>query len=251
MTLKIIAGEYRGRVLRSVKGFMTRPLLGQVREALFNILGDRVAGAEVWDLFAGTGASGLEALSRGARRVLFFEKGRQPIEVLRENLAMLGPDAKRRAHVIRGDAWDPIPPTPEGEEVEVAPDLIFLDPPYQQVGEDPSRSAWRAQKLAERLAPDGVLCFHFQEGHLDADDFDGAVELRRWGRSVIAFLPAPEGSGVADLAGPDERLLGPGEPGAEDEDEEAPAGGEDPDPDDFDPDDVEDLDLAEPDVDEF
>ena len=68
MSLKIIAGEYRGRVLRSVKGFMTRPLLGQVREALFNILGDRVVDEEDWDLFAGTGATGHEALSRGARR---------------------------------------------------------------------------------------------------------------------------------------------------------------------------------------
>lgn len=188
MTLKIIAGAYRGRVLRSVKGFMTRPLLGQVREALFSILGDRIADAEVWDLFAGTGATGIEALSRGARRVIFFEKGRQPIEVLRANLDMLGVEAKRRAHIVRADAWDPAPMTPEGEPEETAPDVIFLDPPYQQVGEDPSRAAWRAQRLAERLAPGGVLCFHFQEGHLEADDFDGEPELRRWGRSVVAFL---------------------------------------------------------------
>jgi 16S rRNA (guanine966-N2)-methyltransferase len=190
MSLKIIAGEYRGRVLRSVKGFMTRPLLGQVREALFNILGDRVADAEVWDLFAGTGASGLEALSRGARRVVFFEKGRQPIETLHSNLEMLGASATERAVVVRGDAWDPVPPPPEGEDEVPRPDVIFLDPPYPQVGEDPGRAAWRAQRLAERLAPGGVLCFHFQEGHLDADDFDGEVELRHYGRTVIALLEA-------------------------------------------------------------
>jgi len=190
MSLKIIAGEYRGRVLRSVKGFMTRPLLGQVREALFNILGDRVADAEVWDLFAGTGASGLEALSRGARRVVFFEKGRQPIETLHQNLEMLGASASDRAVVVRGDAWDPVPP-PAGDDEAPRPDVIFLDPPYPQVGEDPGRAAWRAQRLAERLAPGGVLCFHFQEGHLEADDFDGEVELRRYGRTVIALLEAP------------------------------------------------------------
>ena len=213
MTLKIIGGEYGGRVLRSVKGFMTRPLLGQVREALFNILGDRLADAEVWDLFAGTGASGLEALSRGARRVLFIEKARQPLQVLRENLDLLGASAKRRSHVIRADAWDPPLLQPEGEEAEVPPDLIFFDPPYPQVGEDPSRAAWLAQRLAGRLAPDGVLCFHFQEGHLEADDFDGEVELRHWGRSVIAFLgqrelrgapprpPAEAGSGAAESDG--------------------------------------------------
>jgi 16S rRNA (guanine966-N2)-methyltransferase len=192
MSLKIIAGEYRGRVLRSVKGFMTRPLLGQVREALFNILGDRIADAEVWDLFAGTGASGLEALSRGARRVVFVEKGRQPIETLHANLEMLGASASERAVVVRGDAWEPVPPAPEGEDEAPRPDVIFLDPPYPQVGEDPGRAAWRAQRLAERLAPGGVLCFHFQEGHLEADDFDGDVELRRYGRTVIALL---EGAG--------------------------------------------------------
>jgi 16S rRNA (guanine966-N2)-methyltransferase len=190
MSLKIIAGEYRGRVLRSVKGFMTRPLLGQVREALFNILGDRVVDAEVWDLFAGTGASGLEALSRGARRVVFVEKGRQPIETLHANLEMLGASASERAIVLRGDAWDPMPPGPDGADEAPRPDVIFLDPPYPQVGEDPGRAAWRAQRLAERLAPGGVLCFHFQEGHLEADDFDGDVELRRYGRTVIALLEA-------------------------------------------------------------
>jgi 16S rRNA (guanine966-N2)-methyltransferase len=188
MTLKIIGGEHRGRVLRSVKGFMTRPLLGQVREALFNILGDRIVDAEVWDLFAGTGASGLEALSRGARRVLFVEKSNQALTVLRENLRTLGPETLARAHVLRNDAWDPPPLTPEGEEAEVPPDVIFFDPPYATVGEDPVKAVWRAQRLAERLAPGGTMCFHFQEGHLEEDDFDGEVELRVWGRSTIAFL---------------------------------------------------------------
>ena len=173
MTLKIIGGEHGGRSLRSVKGFMTRPLLGQVREALFNILGDRVVDAEVWDLFAGTGASGLEALSRGARRVIFLEKSNQALTALRENIATLGEDVAARCHVLRTDAWDPPLLTPEGEDSEVAPDLIFFDPPYAQVGEDPVKAAWRAQRLAERLAPDGLLCFHFQDGHLDVDDFDG------------------------------------------------------------------------------
>src|SRR5690606_15138739 len=189
-------------------------LLGQVREALFSILGDRVTDAEVWDLFAGTGASGLEALSRGARRVLFIEKARQPLQVLRENLEMLGADAKRRSHAIRADAWDPPLQRPEGEEHEVPPDIIFFDPPYPQVGEDPSRAAWLAQRLAGRLAPEGVLCFHFQEGHLEADDFDGEVELRRWGRSVIAFLGQRELRGAPPM---------PAQPAAEAEPEELDA----------------------------
>ncbi|MHC4078870.1 MAG: RsmD family RNA methyltransferase, partial [Planctomycetota bacterium] len=81
MALKVISGQFRGRNLNSVKGLGTRPLLGQVREALFNILGDSVSGKEVWDLFAGTGATGIEALSRGARRVIFVEKSNQALKV--------------------------------------------------------------------------------------------------------------------------------------------------------------------------
>ena len=74
MSLKVIAGIYGSRVLQTVRGLGTRPLLGQVKAAVFNILMEQVPGALVWDLFAGTGASGIEALSRGARKVVFVEK---------------------------------------------------------------------------------------------------------------------------------------------------------------------------------
>ncbi len=190
MSLKVIAGEFGSRVLNSVKGGHTRPLLGQVREALFNILGDSLVDAEVWDLFAGTGATGIEALSRGANRVLFLEKSNQALSVLRSNLDLLGPSAKERSHVLKVDAWDPPPLCPQGEERELEPDLIFLDPPYQVVAEDPVQAVYRAHRLVERLAPGGQLCFHFMEGHLDRDDFDRdlGVELRSWGRSVIALI---------------------------------------------------------------
>jgi 16S rRNA (guanine(966)-N(2))-methyltransferase RsmD len=163
-----------------------------VREALFNVLGDKVAEAEVWDLFAGTGASGIEALSRGAARVLFLEKSNQALTVLRSNLDLLGPEVKERCHVLKQDAWAPGPLTPEGEEIEVPPDLIFLDPPYKAVGEDPGKALYRAQELVKRLAPDGLLCFHFLEGHLDLDDFDPVlnVDLRHWGSSMLAIIGA-------------------------------------------------------------
>ncbi len=187
MSLRIIGGEYRGRVLRSVKGMLTRPLLGQAREAIFDILGPRVEGAEVWDLFAGTGATGFEALSRGARHVTFVEKARQAIDVLKENLAMLGESAQERARVVRGDAWDPQLAAEDGTPAPT-PDLVFLDPPYALVAEDPSRAVWRAHQLLERTAPGGVVCFHFEGGLLDVDDFDGRVDLRRYGRCGIVFL---------------------------------------------------------------
>jgi 16S rRNA (guanine(966)-N(2))-methyltransferase RsmD len=194
MSLKIIGGAHGGRVLKSVRGSLTRPLLGQVREALFNILGDSVEDAEVWDLFAGTGATGIEALSRGAGRVLFLEKSNQALTVLRDNLEQLGPEFKERSHALKMNAWDPELLMPEGEEEEVAPSLIFFDPPYKAVGEDPVKALCRAQSLMGRLAPGGTLCFHFREGHLDLDDFDPVlnVDLRNWGSSMVALLRKPE-----------------------------------------------------------
>ncbi len=205
MSLKIIGGEYGGRVLRSVRGLGTRPLLGQVREAVFNILQEHVPDAFVWDLFAGTGASGMEALSRGAARVLFAEKNNKALDVLRGNLQLLGQDAVDRAIVQRCDAWEPPPMTeavfgpgrtdadgnptvPAGGEV--GPDIVFLDPPYALVAEDPVKCMAKASRLLARCAPGGCVVFHFEAGVLDADDFDGDldVDLREWGSTAIAML---------------------------------------------------------------
>jgi 16S rRNA (guanine966-N2)-methyltransferase len=201
MSLKVIAGVYGSRILRSVRGIGTRPLLGHVREAIFNILQDKVPGALVWDLFAGTGATGIEALSRGAERVAFVEKNGRALDVLRDNLRMLGADAESRAVVLRADAWEPPAMRPElfdpeaaigeaGAEAEIAPDLIFLDPPYALVAEDPVKSVYRARRLACRLAPGGCVVFHFEAGILDEDDFDADFEtdLRIFGNTAIAFL---------------------------------------------------------------
>ncbi len=202
MSLKIIGGDFGGRVLRTVRGLGTRPLLGQVREAVFNILQEHIPGAYVWDLFAGTGASGMEAISRGADRVMFCEKNGKALEVLRGNLQLLGPDAVARAVVMRGDAWEPPAMTREvfgasrdsadDQEVasEVGPDVVFLDPPYSLVAEDPVKSMARARRLLDRTARGGCVVFHFETGVLDDDDFDDDldVDLRDWGSTAIAFL---------------------------------------------------------------
>lgn len=186
MSLRIIAGVYGSRVLKSVRGLGTRPLLGQVKAAIFNILGEQIEDAVVWDHFAGTGATGIEALSRGARQVVFVEKNNKALEILRSNLQMLGDDAVSRSVVSRGDAWEP-PVLGDGQP---APNVIFLDPPYALVEEDPVKSIYRARQLAQRLAPGGCLVFHFEAGVLEEDDFDDdlAVDLRQWGGSAIAFV---------------------------------------------------------------
>ena len=83
------------------------------------------------------------------------------------------------------------------ETSETPPDLVFFDPPYKAVTEDPTRAAYLAQQLIPRMAPGGVLCFHFLDGNLDRDDFDSAqdVEIRRWGKSAIALIEAPSSAG--------------------------------------------------------
>ena len=112
---------------------------------------------------------------------MFVEKVNAALNVLRENLDALGLEDDR-TEVVKGDAWEP--------ELDGAPDLIFFDPPYAKVAEDPVRAAASAVGLAARLAPGGLLCFHFEDGQLDADDFDDdlEVELRQWGRSAVALI---------------------------------------------------------------
>jgi 16S rRNA G966 N2-methylase RsmD len=163
-----------------------------------------VEGAFVWDLFAGTGASGMESLSRGAARVLFVEKNGKAIDVLRNNLRSLGDEAYAHGVVVRADAWDPplvhrslfgASRDPDGDEdqeddLEVAPDIIFLDPPYSMVAEDPVKSMARARRLLDRTARGGCVIFHFEAGVLDEDDFDADldVDLREWGTTAIAMM---------------------------------------------------------------
>ncbi|MFX0541761.1 16S rRNA (guanine(966)-N(2))-methyltransferase RsmD [Roseovarius sp. S4756] len=132
--MRIIAGEARGRRLAALgkgdAGAQLRPTSDRVRESLFSMLSslDVIEGAEVLDLFAGTGALGLEALSRGAKQARFVEKGRVALGLLDQNIGLVG--AGPRAKVLRRDA-SKLGPV-EGDPAS----LIFLDPPYgRQLGE--------------------------------------------------------------------------------------------------------------------
>jgi len=122
--MRVIAGELGGRRLRSPRGEATRPTGERVREALFSMLGE-LAGLTVLDLFAGSGALGIEALSRGAAAATFVERSPRALVALRANLADLG--LRERARVVEGDALAALR----------APgnyDLVFLDPPYAAAG---------------------------------------------------------------------------------------------------------------------
>lgn len=122
--LRIIAGEWRGRRLVAPEGDATRPTADRTREALFSMLVSRLGSFEglfVADLFAGSGALGLEALSRGAARALFVEQDPAAIRALRANIASLG--AQQRCDVRAGSVLSLA-------RTENAPDLILMDPPY-------------------------------------------------------------------------------------------------------------------------
>ena len=123
--MRIVGGEHRGRKLFAPEGEATRPTSEKVREALFDILGARVAGAAFGDLYAGTGAVGLEALSRGATRCLFVERRRRALECLRRNIEALR--AGPRARILPVDAAQAMALL----EKEGPPlDILFCDPPY-------------------------------------------------------------------------------------------------------------------------
>ena len=117
--MRVVAGEFKGRRLHAPRGAGTRPTADRVREALFSMLDD-VEGARVLDLYAGSGALGIEALSRGAASVVFVERDRGALDALRRNLDTVGADAEvRRQDVARFLA------RPEGTF-----DLVLCDPPY-------------------------------------------------------------------------------------------------------------------------
>jgi 16S rRNA (guanine(966)-N(2))-methyltransferase RsmD len=122
MSLRVIAGKAKGRKLKSVPGDTTRPVTDMVKEALFNILGGDVIETAWWDLFGGTGAIGIEALSRGASFVRFSDMNRLPVEIIKENLSTCGFNAQ--AEVKRGDAFSMLRAVPDRQF-----DMIYIAPP--------------------------------------------------------------------------------------------------------------------------
>ena len=126
--MRIISGAARGRNLFTLKGFHTRPTADRVKEAVFSVLSDRLAGAVVLDAFAGSGALGLEALSRGAEQAVFFESDRQAAQVCRRNIQQCGLAGCR---LIQGDCIKQLPRLRQSEP-ELSFDLVFADPPYNR-----------------------------------------------------------------------------------------------------------------------
>lgn len=175
--MRVIAGEFRSRRLKSIPGDATRPTPDRLRETLFNILAPRIEGATFLDAYAGTGAVGIEALSRGARHAWFLEKNRAALEAIRENLAALGAGA--RATVVGGPALLTI-------ALHTA-DIVFLDPPY------PLEREYAA--VLERLseAPPPLTVVQHSVRFTLADSYGGLRRTRvvKQGDNALSFFTVP------------------------------------------------------------
>jgi 16S rRNA (guanine(966)-N(2))-methyltransferase RsmD len=125
--MRVIAGKFRSRSLKSLKGLALRPTSDRLRETLFNVLADRVPNARFVDAFAGTGAVGIEALSRGAREVTFIENHLPAVALIRKNLQTLG--IQSVGNVVAFDALRGLQRMATNATSSVV-DIVFLDPPY-------------------------------------------------------------------------------------------------------------------------
>ncbi|MBV8194613.1 MAG: 16S rRNA (guanine(966)-N(2))-methyltransferase RsmD [Candidatus Dormibacteraeota bacterium] len=177
-TTRITAGEWRGRVIDTPRTMSIRPTRSLVRETLFNILGERVVGASVLDLYAGAGTVGFEALSRGAASVAFVERNEAVLRFIAATAERLG--ATDRSRMVRAEvqAWL----RREGEVVETF-GIAFVDAPYQDADLD------RSLALLGKHPPSLVVCEHHSKRHLPGriGRLDRVREVRH-GLTTLTFL---------------------------------------------------------------
>ena len=178
--MRIVGGEFRGRPLATPRDHAIRPTSDRLRETIFNILahsyGDPVPGARVLDLFAGTGALGLEALSRGAVHVSFVDQGRTALALLRRNVAKMR--AEELVRVLARDA------TRLGRNAEPPFDLVFLDPPYGRgLGEKAAASAL----AGGWVAPGALVAWEEGAACLPPPGLT-LLDQRRYGDTMIAIF---------------------------------------------------------------
>lgn len=180
--VRIAGGTARGMPLAEPRGVRLRPTSGLVREAIFNILGPRVEDASVLDLYAGTGALGIEALSRGAARATFIEAEAACVAAISQSLSRA--EMSESGTVLRGRVPAAL------KAVEGPFDLIFLDPPYNEPDVETV-----LMRLSVLLADDGVVVYEHGSRYNPPERPAGLrlSERRVYGDSAVAFFVAQEG----------------------------------------------------------
>lgn len=186
--MRVIAGQFRSRPLIAPKGLDTRPTSDRLRETLFNVLAPRIAGSVFLDLYAGSGAVGIEALSRGAQQVIFVENVEPALRTIRANLSSLGIhggyalEARSASAALKRLAT-----------AGTAADLVFLDPPYSDIAEYDSTLTLLGGEWRQLLAPGAIIIAeHLKK--LDLAASYGALHRYRTlkqGDSVLSFYSIP------------------------------------------------------------
>ena len=185
MTLRVIAGTAKGRKLRSVPGDTTRPITDRVKEALFNIIAGDVLDSNWWDVFAGTGAVGIEALSRGASFVRFSDLNRAPIETIKSNVEHCG--FKSQAEIRRGDAFTLLASSPDRKF-----EYIYIAPPqYQEMW---AKALELADENIDWLSEDGWLIAQINPKEYKSLALENLEEFeqRRYGSTLLVFYERKE-----------------------------------------------------------
>ncbi len=180
MSLRVIAGSAKGRKLKSVPGDTTRPVMDRVKEALFNILAGDVIDSNWWDLFAGTGAIGIEALSRGAAFVRFTDLNRAPIETVRENVEHCKFSAQ--AEIRRGDAF-----TMLAGKADRQFEYIYVAPPqYKGMW---SSALTMVDDHMDWLSQDGTVIVQIDPTEYEKVELKNLVEgeQRKYGSTLLIF----------------------------------------------------------------
>lgn len=176
MNIRIIAGQYGGRVIEGSGTNRTHPMSERVRSSLFNIVGDEIVGATVLDAFAGSGALGLEALSRGAQSATFIERDRVAQNVIDANITTLKIDPGK-AKLVKAPVASWLRTTEE-----TGYDIIFADPPYHDL------QLSTVEKLSGLLKPNGLMVLSYPgNGEVSPDLRVVVVDNRSYGNAALAF----------------------------------------------------------------
>ena len=182
--MRVISGSARGTTLHSIDDINTRPTLDRVKESLFNIIQNQVEDAVVLDLFAGSGAIGIEFLSRGAEKVYFCDKSPKAVDMIKQNLDKT--KLKDKATILNSDYIDCI-----DKIKNIKFDIIFLDPPYK---ENFSKQAIKKISESKLLKNEGIIIVETDEPERDIKEIENInidykiYDLRKYGRASLIFL---------------------------------------------------------------
>lgn len=191
--MRITGGTHRGRVLKAPPGRDVRPASDMIRQALFNILGPRVEGAAVLDLFAGTGSLGLDALSRGAERVTFVEKDRRVAQYVRENAGAIG-----CAECARVLSFDLLTESARLRDAGGPFDVVFVAPPYPLMRavapSSPVGALLESLWTGAVVKPGGIVILQHDRRTPVADVWPHArvADRRTYGKTTLTFFSAQE-----------------------------------------------------------